>query len=46
MFNPLEHIGKNISDIIAELEKKVDEKLNEIKTKYGIGESQRGGCIY
>lgn len=42
MFNPLEHIGKNINDIKVKLEKKVDEKLNAIKTKYGIGESQRG----
>lgn len=41
MFNPLEHIGKNIKDIRAELEEKVAQKLNEIKTKYGIDESQR-----
>ncbi|MFR5266825.1 DEAD/DEAH box helicase [Clostridium sp.] len=42
MFNPLEHIDKNIKDIRVELEKKVAKKLNEIKIKYAIGESQRG----
>lgn len=42
MFNPLDHIGKNIKDIRLELEKKVIDKLNEIKNKYGIGESSRG----
>lgn len=42
MFNPLEYIGKNIEDIRLKIEKKVNEKLNEIKTEYGIGESQRG----
>lgn len=42
MFNPLEHIGKNIKDIREDIEKKVSVKLNEIKTQYEIGESQRG----
>lgn len=42
MFNPLDYIGENIKDIRVELETKVSKKLNEIKTKYGIGESQIG----
>lgn len=46
MFNPLDHIGKNINDIRVELEKKVTKKLNEIKTKYEIGESRRGDASW
>lgn len=42
MFNPLDYIGENIKDIRVELETKVSKKLNEIKTKYGIGESPIG----
>lgn len=42
MFNPLDYIGENIKDIRVELETKVSKKLNEIKTKYGIGESSIG----
>lgn len=46
MFNPLDHIGKNINDIRVELEKKVTKKLNEIKIKYEIGESRRGDASW
>lgn len=42
MFNPLEHIGKNIKNIREELEKKVAKRLDEIKTEFEIGEGQRG----